>query len=51
MDITLKSSKEEIIDNSLEMLDSLSQKNKDLKEDRSALLAVLAITFTLGWLF
>lgn len=51
MDITAKSSKEEIIDSSLEFVDSLSTENKHLKEDRSALLAVLAITFTLGWLF
>ena len=51
MDITFKSSKEEIIDSSLELVDSLSEENKALKEDRSALFAVLAVTFVIGWLF
>lgn len=51
MNVTLKSPKEEIITSSLELVDSLSSENKNLKDDRRALLAVLAVTFTLGWLF
>ena len=51
MNVTLKSPKEEIITSSLEIVDSLSSQNKNLKEEKRALLAVLAVTFTLGWLF
>ena len=51
MNVTMKSPKEEIITSSLEIVDSLSSQNKNLREEKRALLAVLAVTFTLGWLF
>lgn len=49
--ITIKSPKEEIITSSLELIDSLSETNKKLKEDRFALFVAVAVLFTTTFLF
>ena len=51
MNVTLKSPKEEIIDSSLELIDSQAAQLAGFREDRKALFAVIALLFTTTFLF